>query len=254
VSGILGHLVYHQGDYAWALSLLQSAAERLSNQPELLYDLAWANYATGRAAEAQIAMQQALQTGAPFAGSEDAKRFVALVGAFGNPSQVPAVAGQARQILQAEAKYVPALMVSGAAEERAGNFKAAHDSYEQALAVFPLFAPAARQLAILDAEHFTEDASGYTRAEQARTAYPDDPQVARSLGILSFYQTNYSRSAEVLGEARSENDGELLYYLGMANCKLKHTQEGKQDLERALLLRIPDKLAGEARRTLASLK
>ena len=42
----------------------------------------------------------------------------------------------------------------------------------QALAALPMFAPAARQLAILDASYFTDDPRGYAAAEQARTAYP----------------------------------------------------------------------------------
>jgi len=256
VSGILGHLVYRTGDYVWALSLLESAADQLPNQPELLYDLAWAYYAVGRIADAQTAMQKALRSGAGFAGSGDAERFVALADAFGSPSKVQAAEGQARKILQAEAKYVPALMVSGAAEERAGNFKAAREIYGQALAVFPPFAPAARQLAILDAKHFSDDANGCARAEQARTAYPDDPEVAMSLGILSYYQAKYPRSAELLQEsaAKTKDDGELYYYLGMDYYQLKRTRESKQALEQALTLKIPDKLAAEAKRILAGLK
>jgi tetratricopeptide (TPR) repeat protein len=256
VSGILGHLVYRTGDYAWALSLLENAVDQLPNQPELLYDLAWAYYSVGRIADAETAMQKALQSGVGFAGSEDAKRFVALADAFGSASKVQAAAGQAQKILQAEAKYVPALMVSGATEERAGNFKAARETYDQALAVFPLFSPAARQLAILDARHFGDDAKGYTLAEKARTAYPDDPEVARSLGILSYYQAKYPRSAELLREsmAKSKNDGELYYYLGMDYYQLKRTKDSKQALERALTLKIPDKLDTEAKRILAGLK
>jgi tetratricopeptide (TPR) repeat protein len=256
VAGILGHLVYGTGDYVWALSLLEKAADRLPNQPELLYDLAWAYYGVGRIADAETTMQKALQSGVAFAGSEDAKQFVALADAFGSASKVQAAAGQARKILQAEAKYVPALMVSGAAEESAGNFKAAQEAYDQALAVFPLFAPAARQLAILDAKHFSDDANGCTVAEKARTAYPDDPEVAKSLGILSYYQEKYPRSAELLQEciAKSKDDGELYYYLGMDYSQLKRSKESRQALEQALTLKIPDKLAAEAKRTLAGLK
>jgi tetratricopeptide (TPR) repeat protein len=256
VSGILGRLVYHNGDYAWALSLLESAADRQPNQPELLYDLAWAYYAEGRVSEAHTAMQRALQSGGGFAGGEEARRFVALTDALGSAAGVPAAAGQARRILQAEPKYVPALMVSGAAQESAGDFKAARESYGRALAVFPQFAPAARQLAILDAEHFTDDDHGYALAEQARTAYPDDPEVAKSLGILSFYKGNYSRSAELLGETLSQTkkDGELYCYLGLDEYRLKQSKESKQALEQALALGIPDKLAAEAKRILAEVK
>jgi tetratricopeptide (TPR) repeat protein len=256
VNGVLGRLVFRNGDFGWAVSLLENASDRISNQPELLYDLAWAYYGVGRIADAETTMQKALQGGAGFIESEDAKRFVALVDAFNNPSKVQSLTGQAQKILQADAKYVPALMVSGVAEERAGNFKAAQDAYDKALGVFPKFVPAARLLAILDSKHFTDDSHGCEWAEKARNAYPDDPEVTKSLAILSYYQTKYPRSAEILQStiAGSRDDGELYYYLGMDYFQLKQRKESKQALAKALALKIPDKLAAEAKRTLEELK
>ena len=256
VNGVLGHCVFQNGDYVWALSLLENAADRLPNQPELLYDLAWAYYGVGRISDAETTMQKALQGGQGLVEIEDAKRFVALADAFNSPSKVQTETGPAQKILQTDAKYVPALMVSGAAEEHAGNFKAAQDAYEKALEVFPVFTPAARQLAILDAKHFADDIRGYTWAEKARSAYPNDPEVAKSLAVLSYYQTKYPRSAELLQETltRSKNDGELYYYLGMDYYQLKRGSESKKALGRALALNLPDKLAVEARRTVAELK
>jgi tetratricopeptide (TPR) repeat protein len=256
VSSVLGHLVFRDGDYDWALRLLEDAADRLPNQPELLYDLAWAYYSMGRIADAETAMQKALACGLGSAESEDATRFMALADAFGSASKVQAAAEQAQKILQSDAKYVPALMVSGAAEERGGNFKAAQDTYYKALAIYPRFVPAARQLALLDARHFAGDAGGYSLAEKARLAYPDDPEVAGSLGILSYYQSKYPSSIELLQEsmATSKDDGELYYYLGMDYHELKRSTESKQALELALTLKIPDKLATNAKRILAELK
>jgi tetratricopeptide (TPR) repeat protein len=259
-TGVLGHLVYHNSrtgaDYALALSLLESASDQLPKQPELLDDLAWAYYSVGRIADAETTMQKALQTGVKFPGSEDAKRFVALADALSSASAAQAAAGQAQQILQTDAKYVPALMVSGVAQERAGNFTAAQDAYNKALEVFPLFVPAARQLAILDARHFPDDAQGYALAEKARTAYPDDLEVARSLGILSYYQAQYRRSSELLRESigKGMEDGEVYYCLGMDDYQLKQNKDSKQALQRALTLKLPDKLAAEAKRILAGLK
>jgi Flp pilus assembly protein TadD len=256
VNGVLGRLVFRSGDYTWALSLLENAVDRLPKQPELLYDLAWAYYGVGRLADAEATMQKALQTGVAFGESADAKRFVVLADAFNNPSKVQTTASQAQKILQTEAKYVPALMVSGAAEERAGNFKGSQDAYEKALEVFPRFAPAARQLAILDARHFDDDTRGCDWAEKAHSAYPDDLEVAKSLAILSFHKAKYARSAELLQEtiAKNKDDGELYYYLGMDYHELKRKPESKQALGKALVLKIPDKLAADAKRTLAELK
>jgi tetratricopeptide (TPR) repeat protein len=256
VSGVLGHLVYRTGDYVWALSLLENAADRLPNRPDLLYDLAWAYYAVGRIGDAESTMQKALQTGVEFSHSNDAKSFVELAAAVADPSQVQAKAGEAAKILQTEPKYVPALMVSGMANERARNFSAAHDAYAQALAALPMFAPAARQLALLDASYFTDDPHGYAAAEQARTAYPNDALVAKSLGILSYFQQKYSRSAELLQESIADGsaDGQMYYYLGMDDYQLKQSRDSKQALQRALAMNIPDKQITEAKRVLAEMK
>lgn len=254
VSGVLGHLVYQRGDFVWALSLLENAADRLPNRPDLLYDVAWAYYAVGRMSDAVSAMQNALQTGVDFPGSKEARRFVALVNAVNNPTQ--AEAAEAAKILQTEPQYVPALMIAGLAAENARNFNAAHDAYSKALSALPMFTPAARQLAILDASYFTDDAQAYKAAEQARTAYPDDPAVARSLGILSYFQSNYGRSAELLQEGIDSGhpDGDMYYYLGMDDYRLKQTQDSKKALQRALAMNLPEKQATEAKRVLAELK
>jgi tetratricopeptide (TPR) repeat protein len=143
-------------------------------------------------------------------------------------------------------------MVAGVAAEAGGDFKAAQNDYARALEIYPSFVAGARQLAILDGKHFPEDAKGYAWAEKARNAYPDDFDVARSLGILSFFQAKYSRSTELLEEtvAKSHDDGELYYYLGMDYYQLKRNREGKQALGRALALKISDTMAVEAKRVL----
>jgi Flp pilus assembly protein TadD len=254
VSAILGHLVFHSGDYTWSLSLLENAALERPNDPQLLYDLAWAQYSSGRVADAQTTLQKALKAGAT--KSDDAQQFLDLADAFMTVPKAQAASAQAQKVLQTNAKYVPALMVTGAANESAGNFTAAQSDFSKALDVFPQFAPAQRRLAILDAQHFKNDARGYAMAEKALTAYPDDTEVADSLGILGFYQAKYSRSAEVLQESISngKSDGELYYCLGMDYYHLRKSKESKQSLQRALDLNLPDKLAVEARHTLSELK
>ena len=85
---------------------------------------------------------------------------------------------------------------------------------------------------------------------------PDDALVAKSLGILSYFQQKYSRSAELLQEsiANGSADGEMYYYLGMDDYQLKQSRDSKQALQRALAMNIPDKQIAEAKRVLAELK
>jgi hypothetical protein len=53
---------------------------------------------------------------------------------------------------------------------------------------------------------------------------------------------------------RRDSDGELMYYLGMAQFQLNKRTESKQTLQRALELGLKDELAVEARKNLAKLK
>jgi tetratricopeptide (TPR) repeat protein len=255
VDSILGHLVFQTGDYSWALSLLQNAADQIPNDPQLYYDLAWAKYSVGQINEARVAIQKTLAD-EKFARANDAKLFLTMIDGGADPAKARAAAPEAQKALQANPKYVPALMVMAAAQEAAGNFAAAKDACAKALAIFPTFAPAARQLAMLDARHFPDDAAGYATAEKARTAYPDDAEVAEALGILSYHQSKYSRSAELLqeGMAKSGEDGVLDFYLGMDYYQLKRNADSRNALGRALGFKIPDPMAAEAKKTLAALK
>jgi tetratricopeptide (TPR) repeat protein len=256
ISRRLGHLVYLQGDYQRALSLLHVAAGKISGQPDLSYELAWAYYRVGKIAEAEATMQTVVQAGADFGKSADAKRFVALVGAARDSAPAPAAVEQAQAVLKAEPDYTPALMVSARAQKRQGNFAGAKQMYERMLAANPLFVAAARDLAILlSAPDERDNPKAYELATKAREAYPLDPELARALGLLVYRRAEYLRAVQLLKEsARSaQDDPELMYYLGMAHYQLKERKESKAALERVLALNAPPKLAADARRVLAQL-
>jgi len=88
--------------------------------------------------------------------------------------------------------------------------------------------------------------------QKARQFYPDDADIAKVLGILSYRRQLYPRSVELLEEAakRRRDDSELLYYLGVGLAQLKQWKECKAAMERALSLgRSPD-LADKAKQTL----
>ena len=48
ITCMLGRLAFQSGDYTWAANLLQDAAPRLPNRPDVQYDLAWSYYTVGR--------------------------------------------------------------------------------------------------------------------------------------------------------------------------------------------------------------
>ncbi|HWD90881.1 MAG TPA: tetratricopeptide repeat protein [Verrucomicrobiae bacterium] len=253
ISCTLGRLVFQSGDYNWAASLLQDAAPKLPNQPEVQYDLARSYYSVGRAGDAEKTMQSAVP-GLTGATLDDAKQFLAMVAAAKTPT--PAAAAQAAQILSTDADYVPALMVSAVQAEKQGKPEDAKNFYDKALARYPAFTPAARNLVILSARYPGDDQRVYDLGVKARAAFPDDSELARSLGILAYRRGDYARAAQLLQESSQKlnQDGETLYYLGMAHYQLKQKSVSKTELQRALGLNLNSKLADDARKALAELK
>jgi tetratricopeptide (TPR) repeat protein len=253
---LLGELAFQSGDYPWALSLLQEAANQLPHQPTLLYNLAWAYYVAGHEDEADSRMSEAIAVGGNFPHLEEARQFLALRAAVKNPSQAPALAGETQTLLQKQPNYLPALMVSALLRQQQNSPKEAATIYEQIVNLYPQFTPAMRQLAILYTESGDNDAKAYELAEKARATQPEDLSLQRALGILYFRRGDADRSKQLLQNCQGQftNDSALLYYLGMDYYKLKERNDSKKTLQQALEIKLPDKLAGEAQRVLAELK
>jgi tetratricopeptide (TPR) repeat protein len=252
----LGHLAFLTGDYKWSLSLLQLTAQVQPQNPEVLYDLGEAFYSAGRVPDARIAVQNAVQTGAVFSRTNEAQRFLAMTDLADKPAQALAAQSQVEAILKSAPDYVPALMVKAAIAQQKPDLITAEQTYEGVLKHYPDFAPAQKQLAILYAKDPNNDAKAYPLAVKARDAFPGDPEVARTLGIIVYRQGDYSRAANLLQEsARQRNgDAELMYYLGMAQYHLKNRAESKTALQKALDLNLSGAPAAEAKRILAELK
>jgi Flp pilus assembly protein TadD len=161
------------------------------------------------------------------------------------------------QLLKSEPDYVPALMASAAINEQRGDSTAARSAYEKALARFPDFVPAKVRLAILGAAQPAFDQKTYELAQQARTAYPNDPELAKALGILLYRKGGEaSRAVSLLKQSAMtrSNDVELLYYLGMAQFQSKDLAGSRQSLQKSLDAGLRPDLAAEARKTLSGLK
>jgi Flp pilus assembly protein TadD len=256
IAHVLGRLAYQAGDHAWACSLLQESATKQPGDPELLLDLAHANYSIGRTEEAEQTARRALQTGGTFAREKETQWLLALIGFYKNPNERVQAEAQVQQSLKTTPDYLPALMVAGLIHEQQGRAAEARLLYERILSRYPLFVPAARQLAIHFAASAENDKKAYALAQQAREAYPRDPEVSKALGILTHRQGDNKRAVQLLSEAAEKKSGdpEVFYYLGMAHCSLKQQKEGENALRRALSLQLKNPHADEARRTLANLQ
>lgn len=255
ISWTLGRLVFRSGDCAWALSLLQGATDKLPSRRDVLYDLAWALYSVGRVSDAENTMQQAIP--ALSGGTlEDAKCFVAMLGAGQAPASAQQVVGQASQVLATNANYVPAIMVLALQQEQQSKFDDAKKLYERALACYPTFSPAGRNLAVVTAQHQGDDEKAYDFGLKARAVLSNDADLTEALGLLAYRRGDYAQAVQLLKENtdRLNKNAQLLYYLGKSDYQLKQKQESKDAFQRALSLNLQSDLAADARRLLQESK
>src|SRR6185295_7455710 len=118
ISGVLGRLVFQEGDHRRALSLLQKGAGKQPPDPEVLYHLAMAYYSVGRVSEAEATMRSTLETTASFSRTNEAARFLALVPLSTDRAKALPAEPQVQGILKSEPDNVPALMISALCVER----------------------------------------------------------------------------------------------------------------------------------------
>jgi tetratricopeptide (TPR) repeat protein len=257
VSRTLGRLAFQTGDYKWAASLLQQTARQQPQDPEVLFDVALASYSIGQVSDAASSAKSALQAGTGFSRTAAATRFLDMIALAGAPEQAASSSSRVQDILKSQPDYVPALMVMGAIEDRKPDVRAAEQVYEKVLSLYPDFGPAKRQLAILYAANQPVDnQKALELAMQAREAFPDDPDVAKALGIMMYRQGDFTRAVGLLKESASKltTDATLMYYLGMAQYRNNEQADSRLSLQRALELNLNDELSSTARQTLTRLK
>ena len=248
----LGWILFKKGDYGNALKLLQESAGKLPDQPESQFHLGMAQYMLGEEEAARVALQKAADASADFPGRDEARRRLALLAI-----QVGAANAGVRAELETYLRQRPndpaALVRLAEIQQRDGAVDQAVKTYEKLVAENPLYAPATRRLAVLYGQRSTDDPKAYDLVTRARRAYPDDPEITKTLGILNYRREYYPQSVELLKEAaaKRKDDPEIQYYLGEAYNQLKQWDECKGALQRALTLNLSPKLADGAKRALA---
>jgi tetratricopeptide (TPR) repeat protein len=252
IADTLGWISFKKGDYGNALRLLQESADKLSDQPVIQFHAGMAHYMLGDEAAARLALQKAADATVDFPGKDEARQRLALLAI----NVGTANAGVRAELENYLRKWPndPAVLVRLAEIQRHdGAVDQAVKTYEKLVADNPLYAPATRQLALLYGQLSTDSAKAYELVTKARQAYPDDPDIAKTLGILNYRRGTNPQAAELLKEAaaKRKDDPELLYYLGEVHRQLKQYTECKSELERALTLNLSPGLANDAKGALA---
>ncbi len=262
ISYTLGHFAFLRHDPKWALSLINEASTRLPSDPYLQYDLALCQYTIGDVESAVAVMRKSLAIDRSSARASDAKSFLSLVEASASLEKARDASPQARQVLESDPNSIPALMVLAMASEEKLDYASAKEQYGRILAMADSFAPAHKNLAILMADHFadTSNQEALQHAKIARERFPEDADVARVLGIVTYRVAkdplDYSRSIQLLQESSRKrvDDPSVFYFLGLAQYAAKQFTESRHALDRALALNLDTRCKENALQILATLK
>jgi tetratricopeptide (TPR) repeat protein len=250
IADTLGWILFKKADYPNALRLLQEGAGKLADNPGSQFHLGMVHYMLGDEASARLALQKSVDSGVDFPGRDEARQRLALLA-------LDVGTARARTELEDSLRRRPndpvALVRLAQFQIRDGAADQAVKTFEKVVADNPLHRPAMRQLALLYGERSADDLKAYEVVLKARQAYPEDADIAKTLGIMSYRREYYPRSAELLKEAalKRKDDPELLYYLGEAHRQLKQWPECKGVLERALTLNLSPELSEPAKQALA---
>jgi tetratricopeptide (TPR) repeat protein len=252
IADTLAWILFKKGEYGNALRLLEESTDKLPDNPTIQFHLGMAHYMLGEEEPARIALQKAADASADFPGKDEARQRLALL-AMDARGGNPAVRTELENYLRKQPDDPAALMRLGEVQQRDGAVDQAVKTYEKVVANDPLYAPATRQLALLYGQLSTDSAKAYELVTKARQAYPDDPGIAKTLGILNYRRGYYPQAAELLKQAsaKRKDDAELLYYLGEVHRQLKEWDECKGVLQRALTLNLSPGLSDDAKRALA---
>lgn len=256
VAHLLGRLAFETGDHVWAATLLQEAVQRAGTAPETLYDFARAVYSVGNITGAAEAYRNALESGLTGEKATLARQNIHIIALAENPAGLAEAPEIAKFVDDPNRSEVGILMLRGALLEQRGDFEAARTAYDQAVSQYPSFAPAKRRYAIASTQTKGDEQKAYDLGTRARESYPNDPELARSLGLLAFRLRNFSRAATFLEERTRAQpaDAESTFYLGLARRELNELPGSRKALELALSLNLPTELAAEAQRVLRELK
>ncbi len=253
---MLGHMAFLNGNDSWSYNLLESAAQDEATNAQAFFDLANAAFCVGKIADAQTAMQNAVQAGLPASQSADANNFLNIMALCQDPQQSTAAQTHINEILSANPDNPPALFADAIIQTRNGNSLGAEQDYEKLLAHHPGCTLAQKNLAILYAQNFADPVKAYPVALKAQEAFPDDPQTTKALGLILFQQGDYTRAASLFQTVLSSGsaDAQVYYCLGISEFHLKKNAESMMSLQHALDRNLSGQEATDARETLAELK
>ena len=152
-------------------------------------------------------------------------------------------------------KSVPALLQLSSIYEKIKNYPAARDTYEKLLAINGSNAVALNNLAIIYSERFDQVDKALDLAKRARSAFPDNPSFADTLGWVMFKKGDYRNALPLVqeGAAKLADNPEVQYHLAMVHYMMGDEAAAKTTLQKAVQLPLAPGQKADAQQRLAIL-
>ncbi len=185
-----------------------------------------------------------------------------LLSAYINLGQVYHQTGKIEQamkeyeaVLARDPKALQAHMLLGVIHDGQQQYEKAQGHYQEILRINPRFAPAANNLAWIQAEQGGNLDVALSYAQTAREQQPNDPHIADTLGWIYYKKNAYLLAVNLLKEAveKLTNEPLIQYHYGMAQYKNGDATGAKKSLQAALKLSQNFPGSEEAQKTLAGL-
>ncbi|HEV3409858.1 MAG TPA: tetratricopeptide repeat protein, partial [Chthoniobacterales bacterium] len=252
ITDTFGWILYRQGDYKGAATLLREAAEKLPNEPEVQHHLGMASYMMGDATAARAAFEAALSSPRDFPGKDEAKRRLDLL-AGGGASTEGMTAEELEGLLKQQPNDPLTMVKLADAYEKQGATAKAAGLYEQAIKINPTLAVATLKLAQLYAGPLQKKDRALELAKKARDLAPGDAKSTALVGRLAFDAGNYSWAYSLLQDSARQlgSDPVVLKDLAWAAYSIGKVNEARQTMERVAQNAPGSAEAADAKRFLA---
>ena len=216
VTDTLGWILYHQGNYARALSLIEEAAEKVPEQAEIQYHLGMTRAKMGQDSLARIALEKAVASPASYRGKDQAKeRLAQLGGAEGTRSikELEALLAEHPEDLIARTQL-------GLAYEKEGSYAKAAAAFTAALETNQALTGPLIGLARLYAGPLDDTEKALSFADRARDLSPGNPDADGVRGLIALKQGQFDYAYGLLQSAlnSSQSNSRPLFQLAMAQA------------------------------------
>ncbi len=216
IADTYGWSLYHSGDYARALSPLQQAAEKFSDNPEVQYHLGMAEYMTGSDTEATAALKLAVQSNVESPWKENARHALAVLG-INSEAAGPETVQLLRDTLQKQPADFTAQLRLAQIFDHQKNAEQAIQNYEAAVKINPRASGALARLADLYCFSLQKPQRALEFAKQAWSV-SQDGEMAAIVGPVGFVAGDFKWASAVLTAARvaRPQDAHIAFYLASA--------------------------------------